>query len=67
MSDVSPQRDRESNLSRRDPYLVSTGPARRNRLARSARSPAHAELGIIVTGAPDSRKHAARLLMFNRS
>jgi len=67
MSDVDPQRDRESNLSRRDLYLVSTGPARRNRLARSARSPAHVELGIIVAGAPDSRKHAVRLLMFNRS
>ena len=66
MSDVSPQRARESNLRRRDLYLVSTGPARRDRLARSARSPALAELGIIVAGAPDSRKHAVRLLVFNR-
>jgi hypothetical protein len=66
MSDVSPQRDREANLRRRDLYLVSTGPARRNSLARSARSPARAELGIIVAEAPDSRKHAIiRLLMFN--
>jgi hypothetical protein len=65
MSDVDPQRDREANLSRRDLYLVSTGPARSDRLARSVRSPARAELGIIVAGAPDCRKHAAMLLMFS--
>ena len=47
-------------------YLVSTGPARRHRLARSARSSAHAELRTIVTGAPDFHKHGVRLLMFNR-
>lgn len=47
-------------------YLVSTGPARRHRLARLARSPAHAELGTIVTEAPDFHKHGVRLLMFNR-
>jgi hypothetical protein len=66
MSDVNPQRDREANCDRRNLYLVSTGPARRNRLARLARSPAHAELGTIVTGAPDFHKHGVRLLMFNR-
>jgi hypothetical protein len=66
MSDVDPQGDREANSDRRDLYLVSTGPARRNSLARLARSPALAELGIIVAEAPDSRKYAIRLLMFNR-
>jgi hypothetical protein len=65
MSDVDPQRDREANYSRRDLYLVSTGPARRNSLARLVRSPARAELGIIVAGAPDCRKHAVRLLLFS--
>ena len=64
MSDVDPQRDREANLSRRDLYLVSTGPARRHRLARSARSPAHAELGTIVAGTPDFRKYAMWLLKY---
>ncbi len=58
MSDVNPQGDREANSSRSDLYLVSTGPARGNSLARSARSPAHAELGVIVAGVPDFRKCA---------
>jgi len=54
MSDVDPQRDREANLSRRDLYLVSTGPARSDSLARSARSPARAELEGLSPGYPIS-------------
>ena len=56
MSDVDPQRDRESNSARRDLYLVSASPARGDRLARLTRSPARAELHTIVFGAPDFRK-----------
>jgi len=67
MSDVNPQRDREANSERRDLNLVSTGPARRCSLARLARSPAHAGLGIIVAGASDLRKHVTELLMFSES
>lgn len=61
MSDVDPQRDREANYSRRDLYLVSTGPAREYRLARLVRSPAHAELCVIVVGAPDFRKQVVKV------
>lgn len=56
MSDVDPQRDRESIFRRRSLHLVNTGPARGCRLARSARSPAHAEPRPIFVGAPDSHK-----------
>lgn len=64
LSDIIPQGAREANLCSRDRHLVNVGPARKDSLARLARSPAHTGLGTIVAGVPDFRKYIVLLLRF---